>query len=255
MLTFWGLLEESDIESYAASLLLPEYMSHLRRSPFHFDDQPPNPDGRQSLVVVYLGEGRIEEYVLKPRKHAAGLLHSVCPAMNPASIRIPPEESVWNWSTAFTKKSKNAPDAVVAPTMRLFFEAVFSPIPPETAPSFDPAICHVSVSRREMLLGRSVLQHYFNAWLTRLEGRETISPDALEIEPIAEGWQFQGDRIGGRFFLQEGDVFRDLLAYAGLARPLGDVADLVEFDFESTAAEIADDGIRFHLNTPGTKFS
>ncbi|MDD3588012.1 MAG: hypothetical protein PHQ75_12595, partial [Thermoguttaceae bacterium] len=61
MLTFWANVREADIEHYARSLVLPAFMSHLRMDPFSLSQQQHNADGREPLVVLYSGDGRLEE--------------------------------------------------------------------------------------------------------------------------------------------------------------------------------------------------
>ncbi len=63
MLSLWAMLSERDVEAYAAGLVLPAYLAHLSLSPVRFAAQARNSDGREPLVLVYVGEGRVEDQV------------------------------------------------------------------------------------------------------------------------------------------------------------------------------------------------
>lgn len=245
MLTFWGLIEEADVEAYVSTLLLPEYMSHLTRSPFRFEKQPPNPDGLQPLVVTYTGLGRVEEFSIHPEKHASALLRTICPAMDTNSIRINEDEAIWNWSSSYALPSDDGEMAGSA--MRIHFEPTVSALPAEVSGEFDPNECYVSVSRKEMFLGRSVLNDYFAAWLNRISGENERKRSDLNIELIGGGVTFRGERLGGQFFLQDDPDFRELLRFSGLSRTLKDVAETVRLDLDSSETEIDADGFRFRL--------
>lgn len=256
MITFWGLLTESDIETYVGGLLLPAYMSYLQRAPFQFEKQPSNPDGRQPLLVTYQGDGRIEDYRIHPKKHAFDLLRSICPGMEAESLLIDEKEPAWHWSPAFSRKQAEAWD-FQEPTpvsMRIYFKPKRSKLPERNAESpsrFDSEQCYVSISRKEMFIGRNVLRDYFSAWLRHLEGSATETAtdgdDPLEMETICGGMMFQGTRLGGEYILQKGDAFDDLLRYCGLERVLKDVEDNVRLDIETAETEIDEDGFRFYL--------
>lgn len=246
MLTFWGLIEEAEIDAYVSTLLLPPYMSHLRRLPFRFDDQPPNPDGFQPLIVTYTGQGRVEEYPIHPEKHAVELLRSLCPAMDPASIRIDENEPIWNWSPSYSL-SRDEDENAVESAMRLYFEPAVPMLPVDDSESFDPKQCYVSVSRKEMFLGRPVLNDYFAAWLHRISGENERKHFDLDIELIGGGVTFRDGRLGGQFFLQDDPSFRDLLRFSGLSRTLEDVAGTVRLDLDVSETEIDIDGFRFRL--------
>lgn len=250
MLTLWGLIEEADVEAYVSTLLLPPYMSHLTRSPFRFDRQPPNPDGLQPLVVTYIGEGRVEEYRIHPEKHAPGLLRTICPAMDLQSIRIEAAEPVWDWSPSYAAADGEDDESDGVAAMRIHFEPVFSTLDRETPGTFDPEECYVSVSRKEMLIGRTVLGAYFAAWIDRISGENERKHAVSEFELIGGGLTFRDERLGGQFFLQDGPAFRELLRFSGLSRILDDVAGIVRLDLDESETEIDLDGFRFRLVPP-----
>ncbi len=246
MLTFWALLEESDVEAFVGTLFLPSYMSYLRRAPLRFSEQPPNIDGRQPLTITYLGEGRIEEFAVYPEKHAFELLRSVCPRLDLNSVRISSQESIWNWSVENRLEIKPTSAELPQPfLMRLYFEPNNDSLAVDFPPRFDPRSCHISVSRRELLIGRSVLQAYCAAWIERLEGTECRTLPKLQT--LSGGVVFQGERIGGEFLLEDDGPFRDLLRFTGLERALKDVAELVSLDLENAEIDVDDDGFRFRL--------
>lgn len=243
MLTFWGLITESDVDAYVSTLLLPSYMSHLQRQPFRFG-RPRAAADRQSLLITYHGEGRVEEYEIDAKRHAIGLLKSLCPGIRLEALRIPDAETIWNWSGDY---GRDANDSV---SMRLYFDPVPQSLPPETVDRFEPARCHVSVSRMEMFIGRPVLERYFAAWIDYLEG--TGAGSMPELEAMAGGVRFYGARLGGELSLQDDEMFRDLLRFCGLARSLEEVSGNVRYDMDHAETEIDEDGFRFRLVPGGT---
>ena len=52
MISLWAPLNESDVEAYAGTLVLPDYLSHLRLRPFKFDQQTESSDGQQPLKLL-----------------------------------------------------------------------------------------------------------------------------------------------------------------------------------------------------------
>jgi hypothetical protein len=95
MISLWAWVEPSDVAAYAASLLLPAYVSHLRLAPLTFASQAPNRDGREPLVLTYVGEGRLEEYRLDPKEHALGLIRLVAPGVVDARVNGKPILYFW----------------------------------------------------------------------------------------------------------------------------------------------------------------
>ncbi len=57
MLCLWAVIDEGDVEGYAATLTLPAYLAHLELAPFRFASQTANADGREPLVLTYVGRG------------------------------------------------------------------------------------------------------------------------------------------------------------------------------------------------------
>lgn len=245
MLTFWGLLTEEDIDHYIGTVLLPSYMSHLKREPFRFDGPSSENNGCRTLRIQYYGDGRVEEYEIEPENHALKMLQSTGLSLNGESIRISREDPIWNWSSAYTRTATDDDDTELSEriSLRIYFEPTFEKLGIDATKAFDPRRCHVSVSRKEMFLGREVMQRYFAAWLERL-GDE---PGLPEMETGPGGWTFHGIRLGGEFVLQENDIFRDLLCFSGLARTLRSVSDQVRLDLSDAETEQDEDGIRFRL--------
>lgn len=93
MISLWAWVGPSDVEAYAASLLLPAYMSHLGLAPFTFASQAPPRDGREPLVLTYVGDGRLEELPLEPKEHALGLIRLVAPGVDVARVQLPRDDA------------------------------------------------------------------------------------------------------------------------------------------------------------------
>jgi len=66
MISMWALVSAGDVEAYAGTLVLPRYLAHLRLAALCFAAQAANCDGREPLVLTYVGEGRREEFSLAP---------------------------------------------------------------------------------------------------------------------------------------------------------------------------------------------
>ncbi len=266
MLSFWANIDESDIEAFAGTLLLPPYMSHLSLAPFQFVNQPPNFDGRQPLVLTYIAEGRVEELPISPKKHALALLHYSLPSLAADSVKLPGREAIWNWASPpppgnFSSHTLNVPPARKPPgdfKCRIFFEPVRKSLNPDrTAPVFSPFQTYVSVSRRELFIGMQVFSAYFQAWIAQLTGSEVPpddgEPDSLpsasfcSLEPTANGIGFSTDKIGGELLVEEDFVFPDLLRFAGLNAPLAEIAPLVVPDLNSPDTQIGEAGALLRL--------
>ncbi len=60
MIAFWAWLEPSDVEAYAASLLLPPCLAHLKLAPFTFPPRglPPQPKGTGEFPFPGAGVSR-----------------------------------------------------------------------------------------------------------------------------------------------------------------------------------------------------
>lgn len=98
MIDFWAQVDESDVEKFAKTMILPAYMSHLKIAPFSVSDQVRVETGREPLKIVYLGEGRLEELALAPDACASRLLASLSPGLDVERIRIPTSGAVWTWN-------------------------------------------------------------------------------------------------------------------------------------------------------------
>ncbi len=247
MLTFWALLEEPDIESYVGTLLLPSYMSYLRRSPIRFAEQPLTDDPQQPIILTYTGDGRMEEFAVHPKKHAVGLLQSVVSQLDAQTVRIVEDEPIWKWSVDYRNEFTEF-DPTAGPAMRLYFEPICLTLPVVFPERFDAKICYVSVSRRELFIGLPVLQAFCGAWIDHLERKS--NRDRHEhpvVKTVSGGIVFQGDRIGGEFLLEDDEPFRNLLRFTGLDRSLKEIAEIAVLDWERSETDIDDDGVRFRL--------
>ncbi len=248
MLTFWGLITETEIDVYVASQLLPPYLSHLSRVPFRFDIQSPTVTGREPLVVTYLGEGRLEEYRLKPEEHAGGLLKSILPSLDETNIRFSPDGPVWSRNPGLTISSD--PDSMTQiDGLRIFFETTFTTIDETDTQQFAPPEAYVSVSRQELFLSKNTLARYLAAWMSRIAGRcdNDDHPAKPELQIIGGGYSFQSVQLGGEFLPENDAVFQDLLRFSGLRRALDAIGGMVRLDMETGDTEISEEGLRLSL--------
>ena len=174
MIDFWARLDESDVEKYAKTLILPEYMSHLNLRPFSLSEQIESASGREPLTLLYVGDGRLEELELRPERDALPLIASLDLGVDVGKIRLPNSGACWTWndygpSHPFFSEpidSETDADASINDTapphfLRVYFEpraALFS-----KTLKFDAQDAYVSVSRREIFFSWSVLRAYLEA--------------------------------------------------------------------------------------------
>ncbi|MGL6196563.1 MAG: hypothetical protein ACRC2T_17250, partial [Thermoguttaceae bacterium] len=185
MLSFWAKIDETDIEAFAGTLVLPVYMSHLSLAPFIFANQAANANGRQPLCITYVGQGRVEELALKPEKHALDLLRFVFPTIVPDSVRLSKNDAIWFWK-------KNLLIYFEPTNSKLDFSETLSEVP-----SFSPFQTYVSVSRKELFIGIQVLTAFFREWIRRLTGVNPECEAELSVSATANGFEFSTSKLGG----------------------------------------------------------
>ncbi|MBQ8286391.1 MAG: hypothetical protein IJZ10_08815 [Thermoguttaceae bacterium] len=201
MIDFWARLDETDVEKYAKTLILPEYMSHLNLRPFSLSEQRESASGREPLTLLYVGDGRLEELELRPERDALPLVASLDVGVDVEKIRLPNSGAYWTWSDYgpshpfFSeplddekndeidneKDDATTNDKASRRCLRVYFEprkTTFS----RTA-TFDAQDAYVSVSRREIFFSWRVLEAYLEARCRDLldDGAATSnneSPDA-----------------------------------------------------------------------------
>lgn len=174
MIDFWARFDESDVEKYAKTLILPEYMSHLNLRPFSLSEQRESASGREPLTLLYVGDGRLEELELRPERDALPLIASLDLGVDVEKIRLPNSGAYWTWSDygpshpffsrpLASENDDSAPsdDDASSRFLRVYFE------PRKTTFSqtltFDAQDAYVSVSRREIFFSWRVLQAYLEA--------------------------------------------------------------------------------------------
>ena len=250
MISLWALVSEGEVEAYCGTLVLPVYLSHLSLGTFRFSDQPVNRDGREPLEITYLGDGRLEEYLLHPEQHALDLIRFVCPGIDTARIRLPKNDAYWHWAGS---------DKPLEP-MRVYFDTAVQILPDTSArpnsegrpdsgrpPGSDGS--YVSVSRGHVFIDRATIESYIRAWLVRL-GVEGAHEEVFDFGTPSGGVDFEVGPIGGQFLLDGDVVAEDLIGFAGLKEALAHVADLAKLDFRPAGSDhggINDEGAYLHL--------
>jgi len=238
MISLWALLGESDVEAYAATLVLPTYLAHLRLGPFRFREQSENSDGQEPLRLTYCGDGRLEEFLLRPEDHVLPAIRFACPQIETSRIRLPQDDARWFWNRA-----ADPPEP-----MRVYFEPTTRSL---HAPAPSPACAegYVSVSRRHVFVGRPVVESYLAAWLDRL-GIDHAEL-RLEFETPSGGVELSTGAVGGQMFLSDDLVAHELIRFAGLERPLAQVSDWVRVDLDSDRQDkcgVYEDGVYIRLS-------
>lgn len=238
MLSLQALVSEQDVEQYASQLVLPPYLSHLRLAPFELKRQSPSSDGREPLVLTYLGEGRLEQFLLESDPHALDILRFVLPGVDVSRIRLPQDDARWHWSS----------DAGAGPaTLRIYFSPTCESLGEDNEPP-EAEEAYVSVSRGHVFVGRALVELYVKTWLARLDVHETISQ--FKFVPGSEGVEFVGPSVGGQLLFDGAVVSEDLIRFAGLGSATRDAAALVEsFDdvADGRGFGVFEDGVYLHL--------
>jgi len=234
MISLWALVTESDVEAYCSTLVLPDYLSHLRLEPFRFADQPANCDGGEPLTVVYTGEGRLEEYRLYPEQHLLALIRFVCPSIDPARLQLPKDDASWHWTTS---------DG----SMRVFFEPTTRVlVNVEARPPAEAS--YVSVSRGHVFIDRDTVESYIEACLLQ-----------LGVESEAAGFNFGtpsgtidfiAGPIAGQMLLGGDVAAEDLIRFAGLTAALTQVSNLTQpaADNPEERCGVYEDGVYLRLS-------
>ena len=235
MLSLWARLSEGDVEAYAGSLVLPPYLAHLRLAPFRLADQARNADGREPLVLTYVGEGRLEEFRLHPQEHALAMIHSVSPAVVASRLQLPQDDAQWLWD-----------NSEAAAGMRIYF-APTSAVLGESGSRPAAQEAYVSVSRQQAFIGRPIVGAYLKAWLRRL-GIDDSSA-AFQFATPSAGVELAAGPIGGQYFLDDLATAEDLVRFAGLEQPLAEAREFVEIDLEGGQGDcgIFEEGVRICL--------
>jgi hypothetical protein len=240
MLSLWAIVSERDVEAYAAALVLPSYLAHLSLSPVKFAAQVRNADGREPLVLIYVGEGRVEEYRLHPEDHALAMIRFVCPGILPSRVQLPQDDAGWHWGEGGER-----------PQMRVYFAPTSQAL---NAPLGRPVgqAAYVSVSRRQIFLGRPVVEAYVTAWLERLG----IGPGeaTFDFATPSAGIEFVAGPVGGQMLVDDRVTTSDLLRFAGLDKVVAQLGDFVALDLDSPAEEgcgVFQDGVTIQLEPRG----
>lgn len=236
MLSLWAILAEADVEAYAGTLVLPSYLAHLCLGPFQFAAQATNTDGREPLVLTYLGEGRLEEYLLEPNSHTLAMVRFVAPGLSVERIQLPTDDACWVWTDG----------GHVEPCLRVYFAPAVLALK-KTMPGPVAQEAYVSVSRRHLFLGRPVVEAYVTAWLQHLG---IDAPATFEFGTPAAEIEFRAGSVGGQLIVDDRKTIEDLLHFAGLDRPLAQLSPFVTMDLDAgfpNRGTIQDNGLYLPL--------
>jgi hypothetical protein len=218
MLSLWAILTETDVEAYAGTLVLPSYLAHLCLGPFQFAAQTPNADGREPLVLTYLGEGRLEEHALEPDAHTLAMIRFMAPGLPIERIELPKDDACWRWSEEGEAES----------CLRVYF-APLAPALKKTMAGPVGQAAYVSVSRCQVFLGRAVIEAYVTAWLEHL-GIEAAA--AFEFGTPDAAIEFRAGPVGGQLLVDDRTTIEDLLHFAGLEKPLAQLRPFVAMELD-----------------------
>jgi len=236
MIALWVVARDVDVEAYAATLLLPGYLAHLELAPLDISRQSPVRDGREPLMLTYVGEGRLEQFALEPREHALGLIQFLCPGVDTSRTQLPQDDAAWLWPAP---GDGHALRVYFSATAQVLHRSLDTPVGQQA---------FVSVSRLTVFVGRGIVESYLRAWLAHLN----IAQEGLVASlgrPSGEV-EFQAGAVAGQLLVDDPVSAADLLYFAGLDRRLAELAELVELDFSRPAAEscgVREDGVYLRL--------
>jgi hypothetical protein len=243
MFCLWALLDETDLEGYAATLVLPPYLAHLQLQPFRFASQVANSDGREPLVLTYVGEARLEEFRLGPKEHALAMIRSVCPGIDGSLVQLPQDDAAWHWSP--TAESPGTMRVYFGPTQQALTDRIGRPVAQDA---------YVSVSRGQVFIGRPVAEAYVRAWLRRL-GLDD-SGASFDFGAPSAAIEFVSGPVGGQVFLDDEVSIRDLLQFAGLDAILAQLGQFVRLGLDAphqNGSGVLADGIHIQLAAQGSE--
>lgn len=265
MISLWAYLSEAHVEAYASTLVLPDYLAHLRLVPFKFSQQAINSDGQEPLRLTYCSQGRLEEYLLYPKDHVLAMLRFVCPGIKSSKIRLPQDDARWNWgvwdsetatSLVSAKASENSLEP--PPRMRIYFEPTTRLLGRPTARTPLPE-AYVSVTRGHVFVGRPAVESYLNAWLESLGIDQTAAQFAFDTP--SGGVHFTAGirassgcgpaaAVGGQMFLSDQVLAEELIRFAGIEPALAQVRDWAKLDLDGVPHDgsgVCEDGIYIQL--------
>ncbi|MEE8453079.1 MAG: hypothetical protein V3R99_14230 [Thermoguttaceae bacterium] len=238
MISLWAFVTESDVEAFAAGLVLPPYLAHLRLRPFEFSAQAENCNGEEPLKLVYVGDGRLEEYLLHPADHVLPLIRFICPNLRDSRLHLPRDDAQWSWAQSGGDTTTQAPGP-----MRVFFAPAAQMLPCRR-PKTPVQDAYVSVSRGHVFVGRAVVEAYVESWL------DFLGADATEISfdfsTANSEIGFSTDKMGGQVFFGDDALANDLVRFAGLDTPLQEVGRLANVEILQSG-DVLEDGIYLPL--------
>ncbi|MDO5580896.1 MAG: hypothetical protein Q4G69_07155 [Planctomycetia bacterium] len=274
MLFYKAFINEQDIENYTRSLILPSYMAYLTMDPFHFADQMYNANGRESLIVSYSGEGRLEEVALDPETHASAILRESHFGIDLSKVLLP-EDSCWNWSGNSERKDQKI--------MNLFFLPRDPFLGYESKEIFAARDAYISVSRQELFLSRKIIREYLMERLRAIlfpdspymlilanddpeeakmsssdqfsryedseedgEEEKTDGGSRFSLNTAPDGFRFTIGKLEGSFTIDSPEIFRDLLQFAHLERAYKMIEEYIHFDWTNAIPRTEEEGLFFY---------
>jgi len=256
MQIFWGNIQESEISTFAGTLILPDYMSHLQLVPFRFASQPPDRNSDQSLVLTYTAPGRIEEFELEGKDHAIDLLCYTCTELKREQIKPPEKGALWSWPSAYhhelfgnqdqeTENAEKIENNDKNKIMRVFFEPVEPvlgvsspvPIPPEKA--------HLSISRKELFFHREVIIAYFCSRIASLG--VSLKADDVQLSLTPLGFLCSSSTICWEWGPEPDRIFHDIVHFADLGHWLKMFQKLISPVLGSFETSISENGLSIRI--------
>jgi hypothetical protein len=174
--------------------------------------------------------------MLEPESHALAMIRFVATGLDAQRIRLSMDDASWLWSDGEPSN----------PGLRVYFAPVATAVK-KTLPGPIGQEAYVSVSRRHVFLGRSVVEAYVTAWLEHLG---IAAPASFEFGTPAGDIAFRAGSIGGQLVLDDRTTVEDLLHFAGLDKPLAQLRPFVAMELDAAlpnGGEIQENGIYLPL--------
>lgn len=211
---FWGIIHETDVSSYAGTLILPGYMSYLQLAPFRFagwfGDKMPG----QNLQLTYFATGRIEEFELNSTEHALNLLCHVYETLDRDRITSPASGAHWNWPVTLSQNRHSDEDGSAGSAiMKIYFEPIQPVINRVSETPFAPEKAYLSFSRKKLFIHQEVIFEYYCQKMADL-GYSVIQ-DRFDCSMTSMGFLCTDQRITWEWIPEWDVVFNDLLIFSG----------------------------------------
>lgn len=239
---YWGIIHETDVSSYAGTLILPEYMSYLQLTPFQFTDQPKDKNPAQNLLLIYSTAGRVEELELNSTEHAVNLLCHVYETLDQNLITLPNSGMHWHWP--FFLSSNDHWDRDVSDNkavMKIYFEPTCQVLNRASEVPFAPEKAYLSFSRRKLFIHQEVIFEYYRQKMLALG--YSVNTDQFDFSMTSLGFICTDQQIAWEWIPEWDDIFNDLLIFSGCRHWIDHLKNVLSINDRTIDINIEKEGV------------